>query len=205
MATATATHDEPFSDELEGWLEGDGEKTLGGLEEVFDERTFAVTVLLLMAPTALPIPTGGLTHVFELATVVVAIEMVAGRRTVWLPDRWRNRTLGPLATERAMPTLIRVVRWCERFSRPRGAALLDRTPALRVLGLLIAALTVAAALAPPFSMLDTLPALGVVLIAMAMLLGDLVLVAAGLAVGAVGTGLIVVVGAAVARFMRDLL
>src|SRR5688572_10619311 len=107
MATGETTHDEPFSDELERWLQADGDQTLGGLQEVFEERTFAVTILLLMAPTALPIPTGGLTHVLQVVTLLVAAQMVAGRRTLWLPRRWQDRSLGPLATERAMPALIR--------------------------------------------------------------------------------------------------
>lgn len=199
------TASEPFSDELERWLGAEGDKTLGALQDVFEERTFAVTVLMLMGPTALPLPTGGITHVFQAATVLLAIEMVAGRRTVWLPDRWRRRKLGPLATEKAMPALVRLVRRCERFSRPRGAWLVERGPTWRVLGLLIAALTVSASLAPPFSGLDTLPGLGVVLIALAILLQDLLLAGIGLAIGAAGTALSIAVGTAIARALRDLL
>ncbi len=198
------THPEVFSDELEQWLDSDAEKTLGALQDVFEERTFAVTILLLMAPTALPIPTGGITHVFEVMTVLLAAQMVAGQRTVWLPERWRRRPLGPLITGKAMPALLKMVRRCERFSHPRGVVLIDRGPTWRILGLLIAALTVSAALAPPFSGLDTLPGLGVVLIALAILLQDLVLAAVGLALGIAGTALSIAVGAALARAIRGL-
>lgn len=75
----------------------------------------------------------------------------------------------------------------------------------RVLGLLISALTVSAALAPPFSGLDTLPGLGVVLIALAILLHDLLLAVIGLVLGAAGTALSIAVGTAIARAVRDLL
>jgi hypothetical protein len=75
----------------------------------------------------------------------------------------------------------------------------------RLLGLLIGALATAAALAPPFSGLDTLPAIGVVLIALAILLGDLVLAAIGLAIGTAGILLIVTVGAALAHAIRSIL
>ena len=61
----------------------------------------------------------------------------------------------------------------ERFSRPRGARLFDQRWLLRLLGLVIMALAVAAALAPPFSGLDTLPALGAVAIALAIILEDI--------------------------------
>ena len=202
--SVTAEAQQPFSEELEAWLQRDGEKTIGALQEVFDERTFAVTILLLMAPTALPMPTGGITHVFQAATVLLAAEMVVGRRTVWLPEAWRSRPLGKGITEKAVPLLIRGVRRCERWSRPRGAGLIEHPIGWRVTGLLIAALTVSAALAPPFSGLDTLPGLGVVLIALAILLGDLVVAAIGLVVGIAGTALSITVGTAIARTLRDL-
>ena len=51
----------PFSRELGDWLGSDEPKTLGGLGGVFGERAFAVAVLLLMFPAALPLPTGGVT------------------------------------------------------------------------------------------------------------------------------------------------
>jgi hypothetical protein len=194
----------PFSDELEAWLESDGEKTLGGLQDVFEERTFAVTIFLLMAPTALPLPTGGLTYALEITTVLLGLEMVAGRRTVWLPTSWQQRELGEATTGKAIPAIVRIIRWCERWSHPRGVRLIDGSWTWRVLGLLIASLTVAAMVAPPFSGLDTLPALGVVLIALAILLHDLVIATLGLAIGIAGTVLMVTLGAAAFRAIRDL-
>ena len=195
---------EPFSVELERWLDTDREKTLGDVQNVFGERTFAVLILLLMAPTALPVPTGGITVLFEAATVLLAAQMVAGRRTVWLPSSWRHRRLGSVATDKAIPAVLRAVRWCERWSRPRGARVLARGWTWRLLGAVIGLLAVVAAIAPPFSGLDTLPSMGVVLLALAILLQDLVLAAAGLAVGTVGTLLVLTLGAAVARLIRDL-
>ena len=195
----------PFSVELERWLETDTDKTLGDVQDVFGERTFAVMILLLMGPSALPLPTGGLTLVLEAATLLLAVEMVVGRRTVWLPASWRRHRLGATTTDKAIPAVLRFVRWCERWSRPRGAHLLERGWAWRVLGGLIGLLTVVASIAPPFSGLDTLPALGVVLIALAILLHDLVLAAVGLVIGVAGGLLILTVGAAIARALRSLL
>ena len=65
-----------FSDQLEGWLKSDEPKTVGRLGEVFGEKSFAVTVVLLMFVPAVPAPTGGITHVFELITVIIGAEMV---------------------------------------------------------------------------------------------------------------------------------
>jgi len=198
------TDDAAFSDQLEAWLQADGPKTVGDLGEVFSEKSFAVTILLLMFVPALPLPTGGVTHVFEVITVLLAAEMVAGARSIWLPARFRDRPLGAATTGKAIPFMMRRIRWLERFSRPRAASLFGRRWFLRVLGLLFIALAVAAAVAPPFSGLDTLPSLGAVFVALAIILEDVVALAIGLGLGTAGVVLILTVGAALLHLVRGL-
>jgi hypothetical protein len=193
-----------FSDELEGWLESEEGKTLGQMNDVFGERAFAVTILLLMFLPALPLPTGGVSHVFELITVLLAAQMVLGRRTIWLPERWQRRELGAATTEKAVPFIVRRIRQVERFSRPRATWLFEQHWINRVLGLILIAFAVGAAIAPPFSGLDTLPALGAVLVALSIVLQDVVVLALGVVVGTGGLALIFTIGAALARLLRGL-
>ena len=49
MAVEATPEAKPFSDELEGWLQGDQPKTIGSLVELFGEKSFAVLFLLLLA------------------------------------------------------------------------------------------------------------------------------------------------------------
>jgi hypothetical protein len=195
----------PFSDELESWLRSDAPKTLGAVTEVFGERSFAVAILLLMIVPALPLPTGGVSHVFEVIAVLLAAQMVVGRRAVWLPARFRRRELGATATEKAIPFIGRRIRQVERISRPRGRWLYERRWFNAVLGLVLIAFAAAAALAPPFSGLDTLPALGAVAVALSIVLEDVVVLAIGLGLGTGGIVLIVTIGAALVRLLRGLL
>ncbi len=192
-----------FSDELEEWLRGDTPKTVGALGEEFGERGFAVTILILMFLPALPIPTGGITHVFELITIILAMQMVLGRQTLWLPHRFKDRELGAAITGKAVPFISRRIRWFERFSKPRLAGLFDRRWFIRILGLVIIVFTIGAVIAPPFSGLDTLPALGVVVICLAILLGDVVVLGVGALIGTGGVLLIITIGAAIAEFLRS--
>ena len=67
------------------------------------------------------------------------------------------------------------------------------------------ALTAAAFLAPPFSGLDTLPALGVVLIALGFLLQDALIVAIGAGIGIAGVVVEVLVGEAAIHSISHLL
>lgn len=193
-----------ISDLLEHWLGEEGPRTLGDLVEVFGERSFAVLFIVLLSVPALPLPTGGVTHVFEAIAMLVAVQLVAGRRSVWLPARWRRLDLRGRAGERMSRALVRRLRWLERFSRPRLPFLTRGRPARALYGVLVFALSLTAFLAPPFSGLDTLPALGVVVMSLGIVLGDFVLVAAGTLVGCLGVVAVIGLGGLVVRGVRDL-
>jgi hypothetical protein len=75
---------------------------------------------------------------------------------------------------------------------------------IRILGLVIIVFTIGAVLAPPFSGLDTLPALGVVLVSLGVLLEDIVVVLAGVVVGIAGVTLEIVLGKAAVKWVKGL-
>jgi len=186
---------ELLSDELERWLRSSRPKTVGSLVELFGERSFAVLFLLLLAIPALPLPTGGVTHVFEVIAMLLALELIVGRRQVWLPQRFCRRELGP-GTEKRAEVLIRRIRWLERHTRPRLGYLLSYRLTRSIFGVVVLVLTLGAFLAPPFTGLDTLPSLGVVIISLGVLLQDPRLGIAGTLIGSLGIVLAIVLGKA---------
>jgi len=196
---------EKVSDELERWLNSDGAKTLGSLIQLFEEKSFAILFVLLLGVPALPLPTGGATHVFEVIAVLLALELIAGRETIWLPQRWCTLELGGERQQRFIAGLMRMIRRLERLSRPRLRFLFGHRLSNVAFGLLVIGGSLGAFLAPPFTGLDTLPALGVVLISLGVLLEDVVVVFAGLIVGAAGVVLEVVLGRAAINGIEQLL
>ena len=66
-----------------------------------------------------------------------------------------------------------------------------------IFGMTVLALSLVAFIAPPFSGLDTLPALGVVVISLGVLLEDFLMTAIGVVIGAIGALLVVVLGSVV--------
>ena len=197
---------ESVADELERWVGSDpDERTLGSLVERVDEKAFALLFVLLLAPTALPLPTGGATHVFEVVTVLLALQLIAGRDEIWLPRRWRGVTLGGERTQRLLGRLVGLIRRLERISRPRMSWLFGHRASGVTFGALVVVLTVVAFFAPPFSGLDTLPALGVVLLSLGVLFEDALVALAGIVAGILGTVLIAVLAGAAARELGDLL
>jgi hypothetical protein len=188
---------EKVSDALQGWLEGDSDKTLGSLVEVFGEKSFAILFVFLLGVPALPLPTGGATHVFEIIAALLALQLIVGRDQIWLPQKWCKLQLAGPKQQRFITGLLKLIRRLERFSRPRLRFLFHTRVSNSVYGLLALGGTAGAFFAPPFTGLDTLPALGVVLLSLGVLLEDVIVVAIGLVVGVAGVLLEIIVGSAV--------
>jgi hypothetical protein len=188
---------EKVSDALQGWLEGDSDKTLGSLVDVFGEKSFAVLFVLLLGVPALPLPTGGATHVFEIIAALLALQLIIGRDQIWVPQRWCKLELAGPKQQKFITGLMKLIRRLERLSRPRLRFLFQHRVSNSVFGLLVLGGTAGAFFAPPFTGLDTLPALGVVLLSLGVLLEDVIVVALGLIVGVAGVVLEIVVGSAV--------
>ena len=194
----------PVSDQIQAWLDSEGDKTLGGLIALFGQKSFAILFVLLLGLPALPLPTGGATHVFEVVAGLLALQLIAGRDEIWLPARWCRREIAGDKQQRFLATLTRMIRRLERLSRPRAVWVFDHRLSNIVFGSLVLGLTAAAFFAPPFTGLDTLPALGVVLLSLGVLLEDLVVVVVAVVVGAAGVLLEIVVGSAALKGLGSL-
>lgn len=185
-----------IGDEIEQWLAGDGAKTLGGLVDAFASRSFAVLFVFLLGVSALPLPTGGATHVFEIIAMLLALQLIGGRDLVWLPARLKRLELAGPRQQRFIGGLLKLIRWLERHTRPRLPGVFGHRLANAGFGVIVLLLSIGAFLAPPFSGLDTLPSLGVVLVSLAVLLQDMAIVAVGVTVGVSGVVLEYVLGRA---------
>ena len=194
-----------LSGQLERWLSGSGDHTLGGILELFEQKSFAILFVFLLGVSALPLPTGGATHLFEIIAMFLGLQLIVGRDEIWLPRRWRALQLGGEKRQRFINALLKVVRWLERFSRPRLRFLFGSRVSNAVFGALVLAGSLAAFVAPPFSGLDTLPSLGVVLLSLGVILEDVVVAVVALAIGAIGVVLEIVLGSAAVHGIESLL
>ena len=192
------------SELLEQWFAGDGAKTLGSLNDLFGRGAFAVAFVLLLAIPALPLPTGGATHVFEIVAMLLALQLVTGREDVWLPQRFRRLELAGPRQQHFIERLMRLIRRLERLSRPRARFLFNHRLSNVVFGLLVLAGSLGAFLAPPFTGLDTLPSLGVVVLSLGVILEDALVAIAGVLVGAAGVVLEIILGSAVVHGVSSL-
>ncbi len=193
------------SGEIERWLQSEDEKTLGSLLALFEEKSFAIAFVFLLGVPALPLPTGGATHVFEIIATLLALQLIAGRDEIWLPQKWHGLKLAGPTQQKFINALMKSIRWLERYSRPRLTFLFDHRLSNIVFGILVIAGTIGAFFAPPFTGLDTLPSLGVVLLSLGVLLEDIAVVIVALVIGAAGVALEIVLGTAAVNGIGSLI
>lgn len=164
-----------------GIAAGQGETiSVAELSVALSERGLAVLLLLFAAPSALPVAIPGLSAVLALPLLAVAVHLVLGWQSPSLPGFLGRRSISrdrfAAIVERVGPALSRV----ERGLRPRWAWL-TRSGAQRLVGLLV--LVLALAIAVPFPLSNSLPGLGICVIALGLLERDGLAVAAGCAIG----------------------
>ncbi|HEY4963809.1 MAG TPA: exopolysaccharide biosynthesis protein [Candidatus Saccharimonadales bacterium] len=183
-----------FSNKLQKLLTGDRPVTLQVIVDNFSEKSFGILFLLLLTIPSLPLPTGGITHIFEIVAILLALELISGRKAVWLPKKWLNKTLPNSLQTSALPKFIKIIRWIEKYSHLRSVSIQNNSLLPRLVGLVVLVFTIFAFLAPPFSGLDTLPSLGVVLLSLSFIFDDLFLSFIGIIVGVIGIGLLLLLG-----------
>ena len=164
--------------------------TLGALVDRLEERAFGLMLLLLALPCAVPF-LYGVPQVMSAPMLFIAVQAVMGRRTLWLPDAFRSRSLrfGDLQAvqSRAKPWLQRL----EYVAHPRLAALVGRRFE-RLFGLVM--LIGAISIAVPLPLTNTVPGIGLAILAVGMIERDGLLMLAGAVLTLAWVGMLLTVG-----------
>ena len=147
------------------------------------DRAYALLVVLLGLPNCLPMPPP-IPLVCGLVLAFVAVQMLSGRTTPWLPQALLSKSIGRTelarAISRALPALTRL----ETISQPR-LTVLGGAAAIPVLGLLILVLALGLIVAAPF--IGQIPlGVAVCLVGLGLVERDGLFIIAGALVGAVG-------------------
>lgn len=143
--------------------------TLQDLLTVTAERGFSLLIALLALPFIFPIPPG-LTGVAGAVIALLAAQMMLGRKRPWLPPRFARIAFPPALAAKLLTQIRVLTRVVERLCRPRLLPLATNPQIWRLNGFVIAWLTFLLVLPIPFT--NPLPALGILLLAVAMLEAD---------------------------------
>lgn len=158
--------------------------TLREVIYVLRGRAYLLLVLLLALPFLTPLPLPGLSTPFGLAIAAVAFRLTLGQRP-WLPKSLQRKQLPAGFFAKLFRVAERIIRFLEKFLRPRWAAFTGTALLLRLHALVMLIAAVALLLPLPIPFTNSFPAWAIVLIAggllerdgRAILLGYLVFVA----------------------------
>ena len=176
-------------------LPPEGSICIEDILELAGERSFGFFLAVLSFPSALPLPAPGYSTPFGVFIVLLALQLVAGRTTPWLP-KWVLQT----SVERrqfqkwaqaGIPWLQRI----ENIARPRWRQLCTTRLGQVWLGTWIGLMGISMIIPVPGT--NTLPAMGVFVTAFGLLeedgilcsLGSLICVAGGLLTTSILLGL----------------
>ncbi|MBL8581151.1 MAG: exopolysaccharide biosynthesis protein [Rhizobiaceae bacterium] len=172
--------------------DANGPISIGYIRDFLGNRSFAALLVLFGAINMIPLPPGA-SALFGAPLVIVAAQMVYGKKQAWLPKLIRERSLSADQFRRVMEWIIPRLQRLERLIRPRYWPFWRRQGD-RVIGLL--ALIMAITITLPIPLGNWLPAVSTTLLGLALSERDGLLFAIGTFVGVAALALIVFVGAA---------
>lgn len=170
--------------------------TLGG-------RAYLLLVLLLALPFITPVPLPGLSTPFGLAIALIALRLSLGQRP-WLSMKLQRKELPAGFISKLFGVAEKVLRFLEKFLRPRLTFLTD-TPLLvqmHAVLMLLAALALLLPLPIPFT--NSFPAWTILLLAAGLLERDGGFILTGYVVFAAGVLYFVFLGEAATQLVQEL-
>lgn len=142
------------------------------------ERVFGFLFVILALPSALPIPAPGYSTPFGVVLFILAVQLLLGAKTPWLPQRFLTRpfALGTVQkiTRAGLPWLRRI----EGVSRPRLLPVCCSGVGRFIIGLTIALMAISMMMPIPGT--NTLPAIGIFVTGFGLLDDDGVITLGGL-------------------------
>lgn len=150
--------------------------TIREIVDRMDERAFGLLMLILAIPCLVP-AVQGVPQIVAVPLLLLAGQVLVGREAPWLPETILRRRIAKRWLDRMAAFAGARMAWFERLSRPRLKPL--ATGAGEKLAALMIGLGVLCIL-PPVT--NTVPSLGVALLAMGLIQRDGVFVLAGTAV-----------------------
>lgn len=170
------------------------------LRQIFDrlnERAFGAALFVLALPCCIPF-LYGVPQIVSLPMMVLSAQMVAGRREPWLPEKFGQRKIDKKGLTRTASGGRKWFGWLEKIARPRLTFLLVPVGE-RVIGLFL--VFFCASILLPIPSTNTVPGIGVAIVAFGLMARDGILVILG---SIIGTAWIATLIALVAFGVRSL-
>ncbi|MEM5516090.1 exopolysaccharide biosynthesis protein [Henriciella sp. AS95] len=152
------------------------------LRQIFDrldERAFGAALFILALPCCIPF-LYGVPQVVSLPMMALAAQMVAGREEPWLPEKFAKRMIDKKGLTRTAKGGRKWFGWLEKIARPRFTFLMGNRGE-RIIGLFL--VFFCASILVPLPSTNTVPGIGVAIVAFGLMARDGILVILGSIIG----------------------
>ncbi len=155
--------------------------SIADLLDLVHERGFGMILLILAVPMALPLPVPpGINILLASPLILLTAQQAMGRRTIWLPKWMLKKTIKRSKMSAIITALLPWSARIERFIKPRleFVTLGIFSHLIGVLGLIMAL-----AICVPLPLTNTVPSLGIALMAVGVIMRDGLAVISGAVIG----------------------
>jgi hypothetical protein len=170
-----APDSETVADMLRELTAGSGELTGQAMVDHLGRKGFGPVLLALGVPMLAPLPPGA-PIIFAVPLLIVCLQMVVGRETLWLPDWLSKKGIEREKLAKLLKRVIPIVSRVERHLKPRLGFMVEGFGE-RVLGLTCTVVAVVLVLPVPFA--NLVPSMAITAFGLALARKDGVMALAG--------------------------
>jgi hypothetical protein len=134
----------------------------------FKTSSFGFLLALVALPSALPVPAPGFSVPFGLLIIVIAVQIIIGRKEPWVPASWQQKRFSTVGFKARLGLILKFIRFFEWFVKPRFELVFRL--GLPFYGFLV--LLGGLSMLIPIPGTNTIPAVGVFIVALGLIERD---------------------------------
>ncbi len=146
----------------------------------FHERGIGFFLFLFALPAAIPLPGLGINTIIALPLLFLTFQMVIGRKTVWMPQNFKNKKMRSSKIQSFLDKAIPIISKFEYIIRPR-LGFLTQPILSNLVG--ICAFLMAVSVSIPLPLTNTVPSMGLALIGIGLMMRDGLAIMSGIFIG----------------------
>lgn len=150
--------------------------------EALHERGFGFLLFVFSLPAALPIPALGINTIIALPLLFLTIQQSLGMHKVWIPEWLKYKSINRNRFEKILDNALPHLRKIEYLIRPR-LGFVTQGVFSNLIG--VAGVIMTLSICLPIPLTNTVPAMGIALMALGVIMRDGLAVLVGMVVGLV--------------------
>lgn len=150
------------------------------LLEALHERGFGFLLFIFALPAALPLPGLGINVIIALPLLFLTVQQAMGRHSIWIPEKIKYKSISSAKFGAMLDKSLPLVKKVEFFVRPRLGFI---TQGIFSVLIGIFGLIMTLSICIPLPLTNTVPAMGIALMAIGVIMRDGLAVIAGAVLG----------------------